>query len=40
MVTGLGYGDMNLAICEGAPCCLMTMAPPPTYTGARAMKHK
>ena len=44
MVTGLGFGDMNLTICEGVPCCLMTMAPPPppthTHTGARAMKHK
>ena len=43
MVTVLGFGDMNLAICEGVPCCLMTMAPPPpphTHTGARAMKHK
>ena len=41
MVTGLGFGDMNLTICEGVLCCLMTMAPPPpTHTGARAMKHK
>ena len=42
MVTGLGFGDMNLTICEGVPCCLMTMAPPtpPTHTRARAMKHK
>ena len=27
MVTGLGFGDMNLTICEGVPCCLMKMAP-------------
>ena len=41
MVTGLGFGDMNLPICKGVPCCLMTMAPPPhTHTAARAMKHK
>ena len=43
MVTGLGFGDMNLAICEGVPCCLMKMAPTHltnTHTGARAMKHK
>ena len=33
MVKGLGFGDMNLAICEGVPCCLMTMAPThPTHT--------
>ena len=43
MVTGLGFGDMNLTICEGVPCCLLTMAPTPythTHSGARAMKHK
>ena len=33
MVTGLGFGDMNLAICEGVICCLMKMAPThPTHT--------
>ena len=43
MVTGLGFGDMNLTICEGVPCCLMTMAPTHpthTHTGARAKTHK
>ena len=39
MVTGLGFGDRNLAICEGVPCCLMKMAPTlPTHT--HTMKHK
>ena len=36
MVTGLGFRDMNLTICEGVPCCLMTMAPPPTHKHGRA----
>ena len=41
MVTGLGFGDMNLAFWEGIPCCLMTMAPPPTHTHThRRARHE
>ena len=40
MVTGLGFGDMNLAICEGVPRCLMTMATTqPIHTHTHTMKQ-
>ena len=39
MVTGLGFGDMNLAICEGVPELLPhdnDTPPPHTHTHTRA----
>ena len=41
MVTGLGFGDMNLTICEGVPCGLLKMASThPIHTHTHTMKHK
>ena len=40
MVTGLGFGDMNLAICEGVPCCLMKIPPPPHTHHEAQVGHK
>ena len=38
---GLGFGDMNLTICKGVPCCLMKMAPTHwIHTHTHTMKHK